>query len=219
MGQLAAELAPRGGAFTMGGMLHGFHVIFSTYGFWLPNDPRGAWSDWIRNWELLRFGPATKVETRQSVARASHDVALRKRAKQALRYPEVFLTGRQAQAAGTGFRAAVDEADYAIYACSILPQHVHLVIGPHERDIDRIVGHLKARATQEMNAAGIHPLGAYRQKDGTAPSPWCRKGWKVFVFSQRHLREAIEYVERNPLREGKRRQGWSCVRAYGGRPR
>jgi hypothetical protein len=33
------------------------------------------------------------------------------------------------------------------------------------------------------------------------------------------LREAIEYVERNPLKEGKPRQNWSFVRAYGGRPR
>lgn len=25
-------------------MVIGYHVIFSTYGFWLPNDPRGSWS-------------------------------------------------------------------------------------------------------------------------------------------------------------------------------
>ncbi|MGE3638337.1 MAG: hypothetical protein AB7G28_07240 [Pirellulales bacterium] len=203
----------------MGCMLHGFHVIFSTYGFRLPNDPRGSWSDWIRNWELLQFGPATKVETRRSVAGAKHDVALRKRAKEALRFPEVLLSGPQAQAAGLGFRAAVEEADYAIYACSILPQHVHLVIGPHERDIDRIVGHLKARATQAMNAAGLHPLGAHREADGTVPSPWCRRCWKVFIFSQRHLREAIQYVEDNPLKAGKQRQNWSFVTPRVRRPR
>lgn len=200
-------------------MLHGFHVIFSTYGFWLPNDPRGSWSDWIRNWDLLRYGPATKVDTRNSVAGIKHDVELRKRAKASLAHPEVFLTGKQAQAAGLGFRAATDEADYSILACSILPQHVHMVIGPHVRDIDRIVGHLKARATQRMNEMGIHPLAKHRQNDGTVPSPWGRKCWKVFVLSQRHLREAIEYVERNPLKEGKRRQSWSFVRAYGGKPR
>lgn len=33
-------------------MVLGFHVIFSAYGFWLPNDPRGSWSDWVRKWEL-----------------------------------------------------------------------------------------------------------------------------------------------------------------------
>jgi len=201
-------------------MLLGFHIIFSTYGFWLPNDPRGSWSDWIRNWELLQIGPATTVKTRESVAGVKHNAELRKQAKNALAYPEVFLTGVQAQAAGIGFRTAVAEAGYAVLACSIMPQHVHLVLGPHVRQIDRIVGHLKARATQQLSQQGLNPLAAYRQANGTIPSPWCRNCWKVCVYSQRHLREAIKYVEENPLKEGKPRQSWSFVRPHGGeRPR
>jgi hypothetical protein len=31
------------------------HVIVGMYGFWLPNDERGSWSDFIGSWELLRF--------------------------------------------------------------------------------------------------------------------------------------------------------------------
>jgi REP element-mobilizing transposase RayT len=124
----------------------------------------------------------------------------------------VFLTGRQALAVGIGFSTAAAESDYPILACSILPQHVHLVLGPHARDIDRIVGHLKGRATQQLNQLNLHPLAAYRQADGTTPSPWCRNCWKVFIYSQQHLRDAIQYVEDNPLKEGKPRQRWSFVR-------
>lgn len=25
----------------------GAHVIFGAYGFWLPNDPRGSWSEFV----------------------------------------------------------------------------------------------------------------------------------------------------------------------------
>ena len=25
-----------------------YHVIITNYGFWLPNDPRGSWSDLVR---------------------------------------------------------------------------------------------------------------------------------------------------------------------------
>jgi hypothetical protein len=32
------------------------HIIFTAYGFWLPNDPRGSWSEWVAAWELFRFG-------------------------------------------------------------------------------------------------------------------------------------------------------------------
>jgi hypothetical protein len=54
-------------------MIVAYHIIFSAYGFWLPNDPRGSWSDFIRSWELFRFGPATKTTARRSVAHREHD--------------------------------------------------------------------------------------------------------------------------------------------------
>jgi hypothetical protein len=50
-----------------------YHAIITAYGFWLPNDPRGSWSDYVRQWELLVWGEATKVTTRRSVAGRPHD--------------------------------------------------------------------------------------------------------------------------------------------------
>lgn len=37
-------------------MIHAYHFILSAYGFWLPNDPRGSWSDFVGAWELFRYG-------------------------------------------------------------------------------------------------------------------------------------------------------------------
>ena len=160
-------------------MLRGFHVIFSTYGFWLPNDPRGAWSDFVRRWELVRFGRATKVNTRASVAEDAHDYEARRAAKLALKYPEVQFTGRQAQAVGHGFGRAVAEADYLIHACSILPQHVHMVLGPHKRDIRRIVGHLKRGRRNNYRKTDctrwrlfMRPMERYRRL-GAGIAGWC----------------------------------------------
>jgi REP element-mobilizing transposase RayT len=200
----------------MGCMLYGFHVIFSTYGFWLPNDPRGSWSDWVRRWELLRFGKATKVDTRSSVAEVDHDRELRRAAKSALKYPEVRLSGKQARVVGMGFWTAANEGGYSVYALSILPQHVHMVLGPHKRRVTRVVGHFKARATQQLSEVGLRPLAGYLQADGTIPSPRGRNCWKVFLYSEEHLRQAIAYVERNPLKEGKPGQRWSVVQSYPG---
>lgn len=195
-------------------MLHAVHVIISSYGFWLPNDPRGSWSDFVRRWELVRFGKASKVDTRRSVAAEPHDVHQRQAAKQCLKYPEVCFSGEQALSVGIGFRQAVEESEYRVHAYSILPRHVHLVMGRHQRDIRRIIGHLKARATQQLVRDGLHPLAEYRDKDGTTPSPWGRKGWAVYIFSEQHMRKAIQYVIDNPLKEGKPRQQWSFVTPY-----
>jgi REP element-mobilizing transposase RayT len=184
-------------------MVIAHHVIFSAYGFWLPNDPRGSWSNFVGAWELVRFGKATKVSTTRSVAAAPHDRNLRRQAKEALDYPPVAFTGRQALAVGRGFAQAVKESGYAVHACSILPEHVHMVIGRNPRTIGRIVGHLKARATQRLTSDGLWP-------DAELPI-WGKKSWKVFLYAPEHVRQAITYVEANPEKEGKPRQRWSFV--------
>jgi len=184
-----------------------YHVIFGAYGFWLPNDPRGSWSVFVASWELVRFGKATKTNTPRSLAHMPHDARLRREAKRHLRYPPVRLTGRQALAVGRGFGQACREGGYAVHACSILPEHVHLVIGRSERTAERMVGHLKARATQRLKTESLWP------EDGRPV--WARRGWKVFLDRPEDVRRAVAYVEANAMREGKPRQRWSFVVPYG----
>jgi REP element-mobilizing transposase RayT len=192
------------------------HVIFTAYGFWLPNDPRGSWSDFVASWELLKFGRATKVTTRASVAHVAHDRELRRAAKRALKYPTVRFTGVQARAVARGFARAVHESGYVIYACSILHDHVHLVIAPQLRFYEQIVAHLKGRATQQLKREAIHPLARLTKRGGAVPSPWAEGLWKVYCFDRDHVRNAIRYVEDNPLREDKLPQSWKFVRPYEG---
>jgi len=193
-------------------MILAYHTIFSAYGFWLPNDPRGSWSDFVRSWELVRFGKATKVDTTRSVANVSHDHDLRFAAKEALRYPPVVFTGRQALSVSKGFAQAIAESGYSIHACAIMPEHVHMVIARHERSIERIVGHLKARATQQLREDGLHPLQAFAHGDQAPPSPWGRRGWHVFLDNDEAIARAVQYVESNPEKEGKPPQKWSFVK-------
>ena len=124
-----------------------YHAIITAYGFWLPNDPRGAWSEFVRCWEIAKFGKATKVSTHRSVAAASHDCQQRLRAKESLRYPAVSFTGLQAQSVGNGFRRAIAESGYTVCACAILSEHAHLVILRHKHRIEQVIAHLKGRAT------------------------------------------------------------------------
>jgi REP element-mobilizing transposase RayT len=189
-----------------------YHVIFTAYGFWLPNDPRGSWSDFVRSWELfLAGGPATKVATRQSVAHTSHDHDARLRSKQSLTYPPIVFTGQQAQSIGNAFQHMVAKSKYQVYACSILPAHVHMVLGRHQYHAETMVRLLKAEATTELTRTGLHPFGTLRKPDGAFPSPWARKCWKVFLNDDERIVQAIGYVEKNPIKEGKLLQRWSFV--------
>ncbi len=195
-------------------MVRAYHVIFGVYGFWLPNDPRGSWSDWIGSWELYRHGPATKTESRRSLASVSHSHQRRQEAKTALKYPAVELDGRQALAVAQGIKQAVVESAYVVWACSILPDHAHLVIRRGERRIEQVVRHLKGRASHHLHAAGRHPLAGFANDDGSLPTPWARDLWKVYLDSASDIRRAIAYVEQNPLKEGKRAQRWSFVQTF-----
>ena len=50
-------------------MVRAYHSTFSAYGFWLPNDSRGSWSDFVRSFELYLTGAATKTTETKSLAR------------------------------------------------------------------------------------------------------------------------------------------------------
>jgi REP element-mobilizing transposase RayT len=181
----------------------------------LPNDPRGSWSDFVASWELARFGKATGGGPRRDVDRGQW-ARWRESARHALKYPTVTLTGQQAKSAGTGFAKAVATSGYTIWACSMLPEHVHLVIARHRYDVETIANLLKGAATKRLKRDGLHPQAAYQDKDGKFPSMWGEKEWKVFLDSEEAIERAIRYVEENPIKEGKPRQTWTFVTPFRG---
>src|SRR3990172_1751119 len=158
-----------------------YHVVFGCYGFWLPNDPRGSWSKHVYSRQLQAFGEATTVHTSDSVAHVPHDHAKRLAAKSALMYPAVRLSMRQVEATARGFAQASSEADTRVYACAIMPDHVHLVIGERGQDMDNLVGRFKSRATKQLQAEEIHPLNGKH-------TPWARSYWKVYLDDDEDVR-------------------------------
>ena len=195
-------------------MVFAYHVIVSAYGFWLPNDERGSWSDFVRAYELLRFGPATKVDTHRSVAGRPFDRRRRDAAKAALRYPAVRFDGAQVAAIAAGFADGVARSGFVILACAIEPDHVHLVVARHEYDVEQVVNRLKGAATRELAAAGVHRLAGHRTTNGTTPSPWAEGNWYVYLDSAADIERAIRYVENNPVKAGRPRQYWPFVTNY-----
>jgi REP element-mobilizing transposase RayT len=182
---LAAPLAGRVLVRDHADVVLGYHVIFTAYGFWLPNDPRGSWSDFVASWQLCLHGRATKTTKKRSLAAVPHDVNKRRAVKLALTRPPVRFSGAQAQSIGHEFRRAAVDGGYVCHACAVLPDHVHLVLARHSRPIKQIVGHLKAMASRELAADGRHPFEGNVQEDGSLPTPWVKGCWEeVFGVAQ-----------------------------------
>jgi REP element-mobilizing transposase RayT len=190
------------------------HAIFGAYGFWLPNDQRGSWSTEVWAPHLQPFGPATKTTERKSLARRPFDRTLRKEARAALLYRAVELNEAQRDAVALGFAHIIPTIDLHLLACAIMPDHVHLVTLNHRASIEQIVGYLKRAGTRKLNELDLHPLREFRKRDGSIPTPWVEHGWNRFVDEPRAVDDAIDYVNRNPMKIGLPRQKWSFVERF-----
>ncbi len=196
-------------------MVIAYHLVITTYGFWLPNDPRGSWSEFVRAWELFRAGgPATKTAERRSLASDAHDRLRRLQMKAHMVRDEVRLSGVQARAVARGFCDYSDRNAMSVYACSIMPDHAHLVVGRHTCSIEQVANLLKGAATAELSREGLHPFADAPYRNGKHPTPWGRGQWAVFLDSMDDVRRAIRYVENNPIKDGRSAQHWSFVKPY-----
>jgi len=124
-----------------------------------------------------------------------------------------MFTAIQARAVARGFATYFKRTGLPVWACSIMPDHVHLVTGKPDMKVEQLVIQLKGEATQALEREGIHPLAAYKAEGQRVPKCWARGEWKVFLDPE-DVPRAIRYVQENPLREGKKQQHWSFVSAY-----
>jgi len=98
-----------------------------------------------------------------------------------------------------------------VWACAILPDHVHVVFGRHTLKAEQVVIQLKGEATRRLVSEEVHPFQDIRDSRGKRPKCFARGEWKVFLDSPEDIVRAIRYVEDNPIKEGKKRQRWSFV--------
>jgi REP element-mobilizing transposase RayT len=133
--------------------------------------------------------------------------------KTALKFPPVWLSGIQARAVGRGFAQACQEADYRIYACVIMPDHVHIVLRcPSHRTLGVTIGHFKAQAIRHLNEEGISPCPAARSDQDQA-SVWGEGKWCGYL-NRFELPRAIAYVQANPVNAGLPPQTWNFVNVH-----
>jgi len=187
----------------------GWHLILSFYGFWLPNDPRGSGSTYVRSDRLFRAGGGGTrhlADGERSVAARPVDPRWRRRTNSVLEHDPVRLEGDQARSVARGIAGWSEEAEHPVWRCGILRQHVHLLVAPSPLSPRRIVGHLKARVTQRLRADRTHP---FLDAADEIVNPLWSRGWRSrFVTSPWWLAGAYRYVGTNPPKEGLRRQRW-----------
>jgi REP element-mobilizing transposase RayT len=176
-------------------MIIAYHAIFTTYGTWLPNDPRGSYSKTIYNAELaalgeIKYGRQSPQPSRQQMRR------FRTAAIPRLARPPYYINNATRSAVAAGFTKVVQRLNLSVPACAIMNDHVHIIVMRSKYRIEYLMNQWKGAATAEL---------------GLSETPWTRKGWKVFLNDEEALLAAIRYVEANPPVAGMLPQLWGFV--------
>jgi REP element-mobilizing transposase RayT len=105
----------------------------------------------------------------------------------------------------------VEKANYQVFACAIMPEHVHMVLGRYRYKVETMMRLLKAEASATLREDKLHPMQTWPLEEGTLHTPWAEKGWKVFLDSVEDIDRAVGYVEDNPEKEGRLRKLWPFI--------
>jgi hypothetical protein len=183
------------------------HIIFTTYGTWLPGDDRGHWSPLFDFYgHLIRTGHQLNMsdEVTSQIARASlteppklldlaeRDLVAMEFAKH-FRYTGLTPEAQRYVVASSHPGQARGYMKPVCYAAAIEDNHVHLLVGVVEEDLDRYVGRLKGRSSSVLKTL---PLNALRRHH------WTAKFWRVFLFDNDAIHAVREYIIRHNLRQG-----------------
>jgi REP element-mobilizing transposase RayT len=185
-----------------------YHLIWTNYGTWLGNDPRGSGSRTVDTPILAELGEAhygrKKVQPARSKVREFYE-----QAESRLQFPVIRFEPDQFDQIAAAFAETIRNCRYTCYACAIMPDHVHMVIRKHRDIAEQMIENVQSDSRLRLQSSGIVP----------ADHPvWTLKGWHVFLDSPMAVRGRIAYVEGNPLKEGLARQIWPFVVPYDGWP-
>ncbi len=131
-------------------MIIGFHLTWTTYGHWFPNDLRGSWSDEVWKPELAgiqALDDGRKVTRPRPVPGGRLQDFLTQGRSQ-LKWDTVQLTESEILVVAAAFADVAASAALEVSACAILANHAHVVVERNDSTYERMVSHLKGRSSQ-----------------------------------------------------------------------
>jgi REP element-mobilizing transposase RayT len=183
-----------------------YHLIWTVYGWWLPNDPRGSTSREIRATSIASLGELHFGRKRvQPTSRELRE--FRDAARGVLKHALLQLSASEMEAAGRAFAEVIRARCYTCYACAILPDHVHFLIRKHRDQAETMIAQL-----QEASRTAVRRCGSR----GVDHPVWGGHGWKVFLETRDDIERTVVYIRRNLDGGRQAARPWPFVKPYDG---
>jgi REP element-mobilizing transposase RayT len=158
----------------------------TTYGTWLPGDPRGS----VTSVRDLRPSDPTPD------ARIEHDLpgepweeelpGLHRAAMSQMKAPPIYLDLEQAEALLDQFQETATHRNWTLLAVAVMANHFHIVVEvPGDPDPGKVLADFKAYGSRKLNRAY-----------GKPPSEtwWTEKGSKRKLKDEQAVADAVNYV-------------------------
>src|SRR5262245_12904519 len=186
-----------------------YHLIWTAYGWWLPNDPRGSTSELVRTDVLaelgeLHFGRKAVQPSREVVREFYVEAAAR------LRYSLLTFDEPARVEIAAAFAEVIEREKYTCYACAVMPDHVHILIRKHKHRAEDMAENLKHHSRLRLSETN--------HRDPEHPTWTAGSVWKVFLDTPHEIRRTIRYIEQNPIKIRLPKQEWPFVKPYDGWP-
>ena len=166
------------------------HLIWTAYGYWLPNDPRGSMSKTIASEVIAELGELhygrKKVQPSAREIQAFHN-----QSRSMLKHALLDFQSNDFPVIAEALSETICENNYTCYACAIMPDHVHILIRKHKHQAEDMLDNFQQTSRLRLRNVGLrsadHPV-------------WGGPGWKVFLDTPTDIRRTIRYIETNPVK-------------------
>jgi len=148
----------------------GYLLTFRSYGTWLHGDERGS---------------IDRNHNAYGTPALPGSIQRERRNRLLLNQPPVYLNVRQRMVVQSSIKDTCNMRRWTLWESHVRTNHVHVVLSCDKKP-SAALSALKANATRSMRSAGCW------QSEFT---PWAHGGSKKYLWSEKHLGEAIAYVK------------------------
>lgn len=199
------------------------HLVWTTYGTWLPGDDRGSWSPLLDLYGHLKtarhqLSAGDENTRRLAEARMTQPAKILSPAEiaalseilghQATQYSPAFTPGRHsptitsAMTGGLGKSVRDSFEQPRILAAAIEAAHTHLLVGTLKEHVSKYVGRLKGTTASAL---------LKRPENAGRKGIWTAGYWKGFLFDVPDVVAVRDYVEQHNERAGRPRHAYEWV--------
>ena len=145
-------------------------ITFRCHGTWLHGDERGSIDRFHNRYQSPYISPNERWHKYNSGQ---------------LKHESVELNATQRQSVETAIRETCAMRNWSLRALNVRTNHAHIVVSIGETKPERALNAFKANATRQMRQDAC-----WHQQN----SPWADKGSKRYLWNERSVERAVDYV-------------------------